>query len=438
MAYTWRQDNATATCGIVVPTGTAHSQLKVVLSRRRLTLELAGSGVLLRRRLFAPVVPRRTRAYTLYVPESGAESTELRLVLFKEKVAGWSSLFCGDGRRQHLQESLAGENAPVCALPEHDGEEREYPLPGSQASCDGCASTVRRFYHCVDCGVGDSAFDLCMRYYGPEHRRTFPHHELAAPITRKPPPQPSPGGAPGNGMLQRRDMLQQRAEPAAKPPSRGGGGGALIKAEVPLEANTTYSWSQTDEEAAAEINLLVRIPPDMARRDIRVEIKPLLLRMVARGHVLLAGSLDKPVVAGEARGHSPAPRTPAPGERHRGSACVAGDVDIRAGRGLRRRAVPGAVHGLVAGGAQDRRHAPQLQPRARDGQRRLGHRARGGDEDDALLVGGREQGRVGAGVGRSASRGDSTRAVSESQGGGGPRRGLSLNCTRERSERAGR
>jgi len=187
------------------------------------------------------------------------------------------------------------------------GEEREYPLPGSQASCDGCASTVRRFYHCVDCGVGDSAFDLCVRchrggYYGPEHRRTFPHHELvlvspkAAPITRKPPPQPSPGGAPGNGMLQRRDMLQRRAEPAAKPPSRGSGGGALIKAEVPLEANTTYSWSQTDEE----INLLVRIPPDMARRDIRVEIKPLLLRMVARGHVLLAGSLDKPVVAGEA------------------------------------------------------------------------------------------------------------------------------------------
>ncbi|EOD41424.1 hypothetical protein EMIHUDRAFT_448792 [Emiliania huxleyi CCMP1516] len=296
MAYTWRQDNATATCGIVVPTGTAHSQLKVVLSRRRLTLELAGSGVLLRRRLFAPVVPRRTRAYTLYVPESGAESTELRLVLFKEKVAGWSSLFCGDGRRQHLQESLAGENAPVCALPEHDGAQAD-AVPDSSAGRGAfSAARARQAWRrqAVDGGtrvarVAPAESRLAesrlaesrlsgRAAVGGENGDGFSNGVAAAPITRKPPPQPSPGGAPGNGMLQRRDMLQRRAEPAAKPPSRGGGGGALIK----------------------EINLLVRIPPDMARRDIRVEIKPLLLRMVARGHVLLAGSLDKPVVAGEA------------------------------------------------------------------------------------------------------------------------------------------
>jgi hypothetical protein len=72
---------------------------------------------------------------------------------------------------------------------------------------------------------------------------------------------------------------------------------AMIKASVPLVANTKYSWTQTDEE----INLTVKLPPELTRREIAVEIRPMLLRVTARGgHTLLAGSLDKPVVASEA------------------------------------------------------------------------------------------------------------------------------------------
>ena len=73
MAYTWRQDNATATCGIVVPTGTAHSQLKVVLSRRRLTLELAGSGV----GLAATQLAREGGASAIFVTAGSQEKIDM-------------------------------------------------------------------------------------------------------------------------------------------------------------------------------------------------------------------------------------------------------------------------------------------------------------------------------------------------------------------------
>ena len=36
----------------------------------------------------------------------------------------------------------------------------EYPLPGSEASCDACAQVVDKFYHCVQCGA-IHGFDLC-------------------------------------------------------------------------------------------------------------------------------------------------------------------------------------------------------------------------------------------------------------------------------------
>ena len=36
----------------------------------------------------------------------------------------------------------------------------EYPLPGSDASCDSCGQVVDKYYHCVQCGV-IKGFDLC-------------------------------------------------------------------------------------------------------------------------------------------------------------------------------------------------------------------------------------------------------------------------------------
>jgi len=110
--YTWRQDNATVTCAIAVPARTKHSQLKLLLTRRRFTLALTGSGPLLRRQLLAPIVPRRSRAYTMHVPDDGDGPPEVRIVLFKERVAGWSSLFAGDARGQQLCKALRGEPDP--------------------------------------------------------------------------------------------------------------------------------------------------------------------------------------------------------------------------------------------------------------------------------------------------------------------------------------
>jgi len=482
--YSWRQDNATVTCGIAVPVGTTHEQLKLLLTRRRMTLQIAGSEPLLRRQLSAPVVPSRTRAYTMYVPEDDDGQPEVRVVLFKESIAGWGSLFAGDLRGQGLCKSLHGElcatldqadtsgsghdeegpaeedppggaismprlrqtwrgpvapgrragqpgaaarggssrnvdaarpllaglfpfgrgevedewsvirassmrtapeptgarqswrpavrrprepaqpptageaveaggivlasgdagggapapsggsaaarsrqkkpKPPVPAykgrvdpdaessssddLGSDPGEEREYPLPGSEARCDGCACRSRRYYHCIQCGIGDAAFDLCVRchrrgYYPKEHMRTYPHHDLemvtpkAAPITRKPPPTAPPGGGKApTGAFEAgvaRGALTPLKAPALAPPASR----AMVKAATPLVANTKYSWTQTDEE----INLTVKLPPGLSRREIAVEIRPWLLRVTARGgHTLLEGSLDKPVVASEA------------------------------------------------------------------------------------------------------------------------------------------
>lgn len=465
------------TCGIAVPAGTTHEQLRLLLTRRRINLQLTGSESLLRRRLSAAVVPRRTRAYTMYVPEDGDGPPEVRIVLFKEAIAGWGTLFAGDSRGQQLCKGLRGEpdpdqadpsgsghgeewpadkeapdgalsmprlrqtwrrpvdpgrgtgqpgaaardgggrtvdavrpgpadpflfgcgetedelsviracparalpetagtrqswrpavrrprepeqpepageaaaagvavvasggaggsaSAPGCAAPpsrkkkpkppvptykgrvdpdaessssddlgSDPGEEREYPLPGSEARCDGCACNSRRYYHCIQCGIGDAAFDLCVRchrrgYYPKEHMRTYPHHDLeivtpkSAPITRKPPPKPSPGGGMAGASVAAAGNSAALPRPKAPAPAAAQ---AIVKAAVPLEANTKYSWTQTDEE----INLTVKTPPGLSRREIAVEIRPLLLRVTARGgHTLLAGSLDKPVVASEA------------------------------------------------------------------------------------------------------------------------------------------
>ena len=59
----------------------------------------------------------------------------------------------------------------------------EYPLPGSDASCDGCGQIVNQYYHCVQCGIIDG-FDLCeqckrMGLYPDKHERRFPNHTYA-------------------------------------------------------------------------------------------------------------------------------------------------------------------------------------------------------------------------------------------------------------------
>ena len=76
-----------------------------------------------------------------------------------------------------------------------EGDEREYPSPGCRAACDGCGADTRRFYHCLQCGVGASAFDVCVRchrkgFYPAEHTRCHPLHELRL-VTPKTAPLPS-------------------------------------------------------------------------------------------------------------------------------------------------------------------------------------------------------------------------------------------------------
>ena len=139
--YTWKQDNGTATISVLVPFDTAHSDLRLLLSRRRFTLEQRGA-ILLQRRLFGAIDPRRTRAYTMH-EYSGAwnEVTlarrdrdmphntcvharnclllfvelQVRVTIFKDAVAGWSAIFLGDAPRQHLQRKIGQADAKEAA-----------------------------------------------------------------------------------------------------------------------------------------------------------------------------------------------------------------------------------------------------------------------------------------------------------------------------------
>jgi len=434
--YTWKQDTVSATISVLVPFSTTHSDLKLLMSRRRFTLQQRGL-ILLQRRLFGAIDPRRTRAYTMH--EYSGEFNEVRVTVFKEAISGWSSLFVGDAPRQHLQKKPMGkaeedeaakeaaeearlcsllsvddveEAAPMacatprmhqtwrtgagpntprvapsasadgrpvsalgdyegtrnrrCSLPRqtwrtmpgrsgaqraeaseeeevleepmalptgavpllerpmhteppseketiierpkkpkkekkpvpaykglvdsdysgsseeevHDpGEERDYPLPGSRSSCDGCDTQTNRFYHCVHCGIDDSAFDLCLKchrkgFYLTNHLRTFPYHELqlvtpkSAPIAL-PPPKPKPPPPPVTAI--------QKTPPPIK---------------EPLQANTKYEWTQTSEE----VNLIVYLGPAATRRDLKVEIYPMRLRVTIQGHLIISGGFEFPML----------------------------------------------------------------------------------------------------------------------------------------------
>ena len=58
-------------------------------------------------------------------------------------------------------EHATGGAAPATDEDAGMGDEIEYPLPGSVASCDACGDVVNRFYHCQDCPEETGLFDLC-------------------------------------------------------------------------------------------------------------------------------------------------------------------------------------------------------------------------------------------------------------------------------------
>ena len=96
-AYSWQQDTATVTVSIAVERGTAPEELRLLLTRRRLTLERRGGARILRRRLGAPVDHHRSRSWQL------DEAGHVRVVLFKAApLRAWTVLFVGDAQLQHL------------------------------------------------------------------------------------------------------------------------------------------------------------------------------------------------------------------------------------------------------------------------------------------------------------------------------------------------
>ena len=68
--------------------------------------------------------------------------------------------------------------APAIADWAADGVDR-YPEPGSSATCDGCGSVVRTFWHCGDC-CEPELFDLCARCYA----GVYEHRGAAADLAR--------------------------------------------------------------------------------------------------------------------------------------------------------------------------------------------------------------------------------------------------------------
>jgi hypothetical protein len=64
--FRWFQDNASVTVDVFVPPETRPMSLRLLLTRRRLTLRGPESApLLLRRRLYAPIEPRCADCYTM-------------------------------------------------------------------------------------------------------------------------------------------------------------------------------------------------------------------------------------------------------------------------------------------------------------------------------------------------------------------------------------
>ena len=164
----------------------------------------------------------------------------------------------------------------------------EYPLPGSDASCDACAQIINKYYHCVQCGV-IHGFDLCedcyrRGIYPDKHLRKYPNHTLAlvskhtAPVISKEPKQQKAPPAP--------------VAPPKPPPGFNKQNTVSERVIIPLEAKVQYEWSQY----SAEINLSVAIPEGTRARDLIVVVQPFLLSISLKGYgVILKGSLHKGV-----------------------------------------------------------------------------------------------------------------------------------------------
>ena len=65
--------------------------------------------------------------------------------------------------------------------PDHQSPLPEYPLPGSEATCDACGSVVSRYYHCADCVEATGLFDLCVRCCGAIYLKSGPPIQLDHP-----------------------------------------------------------------------------------------------------------------------------------------------------------------------------------------------------------------------------------------------------------------
>ena len=167
-----------------------------------------------------------------------------------------------------------------------DPDEIEYPLPGSDATCDGCGQVVDKYYHCVECGVIDG-FDLCERckrmgVYSDKHERRFPTHQLrlvtkhTAPIL---PQQPKLTKAPP-------------APPAPVPGFRQPSTAVSERVLIPLEAKVKHDWTQY----SGEVNLSVDLPAGTRARDLIVVVNPFDLSVSLKGYgVILRSSLHKGV-----------------------------------------------------------------------------------------------------------------------------------------------
>lgn len=108
--YRWYQDNTSVTVEIFVPVGTLPTQLRLLLSRRRLTLRRVGDEVtpVLVRKMYAPIQPRCTDCYTMTEPQQAdGGRAVVRAVIYKSVAAGWLSLFAGDKPSQDLIPSPA-------------------------------------------------------------------------------------------------------------------------------------------------------------------------------------------------------------------------------------------------------------------------------------------------------------------------------------------
>ena len=154
-AYSWRQDLNTVRLSIVVPRGTRHTQLRLRLADRRITLQIDGGAVLLRRRTYAAIDPHRTRAYTLH--DDGTRA-EVRVIVFKRSLAGWSRLFVGDAHLQQLEQGKSSSTAADASLSGH-----------------GCASAVSDW-----CDDSERSREVLRRRVLPLQRQTWRRLPLVA------------------------------------------------------------------------------------------------------------------------------------------------------------------------------------------------------------------------------------------------------------------